>query len=424
MSSSRLFATQQRIRLAVLAAAMCTMGAVWPSVSSAQAVSGVVADLETAQPLGDASIRLVDSLGFAAFATSDSRGQFHLEVPAGVYALSVRLIGYKPASAQLPLFPGAAISVRVNLVEQAVVLEPLVVVGENLTEGQLEFESRRDLAYAFAFDRDSIDQMTYATQIRDVIDQGVPGGTFARCFNIYLDGRDRIPGGYPLTEYPLDWIYGIEVFLTHSDVPLRYRYMGRDYNTGCGSILLWSNIAPEQQARPKHWTFGGGLSPGIERWLLEVGWRPGNPDMFVLAVRARFGRYSPYSLLGTEYAAAEEYHPDLRPGYGSLHVGAQGPVPFLPWGRTGFLRATVGGSYYFGQKGGQVAEGDSLRVVRHIGAFFGIGPELALGARLPSGKIRPWAEIRIGTEYLGNVGAFRLVGPVFAAGIEIGRMEF
>lgn len=423
--------------------AICLTAAVLlaPTHLSGQTMRGAVADLETAMGLGGATILLGDVRGnLVDSAQSDARGEFTLAADAGTYVLYVRLIGYKPAEAPVELLPDATIDVRVNLVPQAVVLEPLIVLGEQLTQEQLEFESRRNLQYGFTFDGDSIANLPYAFKVEDVLDQGVPGGSTGRCYHVFLDGRREKPVSFAavefesevpttgselqdvLSEYPLGWVYGIEVYVNYYDLPLKYRDLDPRIDQSCGAVLVWSNVTPQQLGNPQIWSFGGGLSPAGQLWALEIAWRQGQPTKYVTTLRARFGRYSPYDLLGTERADSLEYHPDLRPAFGSLYVGLQGPAPLLPWKAITYFRGALGATYYFGQQGGQVQEGDSLRTVMQISPFVGIGPELALGARVPSGSIRPWAEFRIGTEYFTNVKSFRLVGPVLTAGIEIGRL--
>lgn len=420
---------------------ICALMLLTPTLVSGQTIRGAVADLETAMGLGGATVLLGDVRGNLVDSTrSDARGEFSVQADPGAYVLYVRLIGYKPAEAPVDLLPDATMDVRVNLVPQAVVLEPLIVLGEQLTQEQLEFESRRDLRYGFTFDSDSIANLPYAFKVEDVLDQGVPGGSTGRCYHVFLDGRRETPISFAavefesevptsgselqdiLREYPLGWVYGIEVYINYYDLPLKYRDLDPRLDTSCGGVLVWSNVTPQQLGSPQLWSFGAGLSPAGQLWALEVAWRQGQPTKYVTTVRARFGRYSPYDLLGTAKADSLEYHPDLRPAFGSLYVGLQGPTPLLPWKTIAYLRGALGATYYFGQQGGQVQEGDSLRTVMQISPFVGIGPELALGARIPSGSIRPWAEIRIGTEYFTNVKSFRLVGPILSAGIEIGRL--
>jgi hypothetical protein len=81
---------------------------------------------------------------------------------------------------------------------------------------------------------------------------------------------------------------------------------------------------------------------------------------------------------------------------------------------------SAGASVYGGQKGETVVDADTLLTLREdVSPYFGLGAEIAVGFRIPSGKVRPWLEVRTGTEYL-TLSEFRWLVPLATIGIEIG----
>jgi len=398
---------------------------------TAQAVAGTVATTEKGEPLGGANVMLAGVQGQANVAVrTEANGKFLIAVRTpGVYSLRVNYIGFKPAESNVLLQSGDTVEVQVSMVPVATGLEPVTVYGTRLTREQLEFESRRNVPWGFSFDRDDIDSLKYATTIMEVVDQGVPWGTglaFSRggqrrCYAVYLDGREAETYG---SEYPLRWVYGMEVYVNYLDIPLKYRDPFRvGYN--CGAILLWSNLTPDVIATPTFWTAGVGAGPGIRMWTAEATWRPGIPDRYVTVARVRVGTYSPYELLGSDVASSEGFLADSRSGYVSVYVGKQGPAPLLPWREKVYLRVAPGGTVYWGGSRQQVdMVGTDFNAGPAIAPFFGIGGELALGYRIPTGKIRPWLEVRSGAEYITRTG-LRWLNVAVLLGLEfqVGGME-
>ncbi len=390
------------------------------SPGSAQTVRGVVAVVETAEPLAGANVLLVGVEGQANVAVrTNSNGEFLVEARTpGIYVLRVHHIGYKPASSGVLLRADQMVDVQVNMVAVVTALEPVTVYGQRLTPEQIEFESRRDLKYAFTFDRHDIDRLRYAATVDDIVAQGVPGGGASiRCWRVYLDGRESRTFG---ERYPLDWLYGMEVYLNYTDTPLRYRDPFKDPMRRCGTVLLWSNLTPEVVNAPTVWSAGLGGSVGAERWVSEISWRPGLGDTYVTVARLRAGQYNPADLLGSARAEREELNPHARPPYASIYVGKQGPAPLLPWKRVVYSRVAIGVSGYLGQSSETIPDADSLIVLEPpTASYFGLGGELALGATLPNGAVRPWIEVRAGTEYLMRIGV-RWIRPALMVGIEVG----
>ena len=116
-------------------------------------------------------------------------------------------------------------------------LDAITVYGlEAATPGQKEFWSRRDLDWAFSFDYTQFEEMGAHT-IKEVIQFGVPGGKLPFCAIVYRDGWKI--GTYQMDHFALDWVYGIEVYRTHFDIPIRYR--DPFVNPRCGAVLIWTH---------------------------------------------------------------------------------------------------------------------------------------------------------------------------------------
>jgi len=406
---------------ATLAIALC----VSTNVLSAQVVTGIVTATESGKGLAGANIMLEGAQGQTVAGRSDERGAFLLDARStGAYHLIVNYTGFKPASMTVLFEAGDTVDVQVGMVPVGTELEPVAVYGTRLTREQLEFESRKNVPRGYWFDRAAIDSLKHAERVMDVVEQGVPfgsglaqrGGGMGRCYGFYLDGREFRT--YQLSEYRIDWLYGMEVYITYEDIPLKYRnpfYVGRN----CGAILLWSNLARDALATTTYWTGAVGIAPGISRWFAEVTWRPGIPDEYVTVVRVRAGMYSPYGLLGTDAADRKGLYGDVRPRlFVSAYVGKQGPAPLLPWKDRLYLRIAPGATVYLGGTVQRIeADGTAINVGT-ISSFFGFGAELALGYRVPAGKVRPWMEARTGSEYITKTG-IRWLRVAVLLGLEI-----
>jgi hypothetical protein len=397
----------------------------------AQTVSGIVAVVETADRIRGAEVSLTTSNGeFEAGTRSGENGEFSLEASqAGTYVLRVHHAGYKGQTATLILQSDRVLEVRVNLAPEATPIDGITVYGLTAeTPEQREFLSRRHLPWNYSFDLNEIERtpggdLTEIIQARAVL--------LGRCMNVFLDGRPSRFGGAEreYMETPISWVYGIEVYRHYYDVPMKYRDpIGHGANTRsverCGAILIWTRTPPGS-ALASVWSLALGASAGWERGLFEIGWRPYAPDRYVFAVRIRVGEYVPSDLFGRAGATDEGFDPDTRPLFGSIYVGAQGPIPLLPPNRVAYWRIGAGTSGYLGQSSTTSSDGDEVAVLLpSITPFFGMGGEVAVGVRVPGGSIHPFIETRTGSEYVTRRG-MRWIPPVVAIGIEYsGRRTF
>lgn len=387
----------------------------------AQGATGVVSDPTNEVRVSAASVQLRTLDGRVVAETlTDQYGLFTIAAPlSGTYTLLVRRVGFQPVEGALILQSGRLVEVKVELTPLAVPLRPVLVIGETATTpGQREFLSRRHLPWNHSFDYADIEQMRVG-EIGDVIRVGAPLAMM-RCMRVYFDGRlERTISGQEINatgydDIPLNWVYGIEVYLQFSDIPIRYRDLTRDIQGRCGAILIWSVFSNEP--RPTFYTVAVGANPGPERLAFEVSWRHAQLGKYVTAFRVRLGEFAPAELFGTAKAVELGYSGTKRILYGTLVVGMQGPAPLQPWGDVLYTRIALSGSIYGGEA--KVVDGvpiTSLGSPLRIGG----GPEIAIGAKVTTWKMRPWVEFRTGVEYVNGAGVI-WTRPVLMIGLEFG----
>ncbi len=210
-----------------------------PSTATAQTIHGVVYLAESDTLIEGATAQLIGPDGIAQRLVVTGRdGAFRIQaLGVGRYTLRVRRIGYSPQYVAFTLGGQQAIELRVNLARQVTLLEGVTIFGETAeTPEQREFLSRRNLKWGYSFNKKEIEQLHQGTA-RDVVVMQVPlMRARLRCSLIYLDGR---PLRIDLGEFPLDWAYGIEVYKSYIDIPIKYRDIARRRRP-CGAVLLWS----------------------------------------------------------------------------------------------------------------------------------------------------------------------------------------
>ena len=151
-----------------------------------------------------------------------------------MYLLQARRIGYAPDSATIEVPVNEVVEVQINLRPAGIELEEVVVYGRAAeTAGQREFESRKGLPWGHWLDRERIEATRQRT-VHDVVRFEVPA--LRDCALVYLDGRRESAFGMDI---PLDWVYGIEVYRSYFNVPIRYRDPFRE-GSRCGAILIWT----------------------------------------------------------------------------------------------------------------------------------------------------------------------------------------
>ncbi len=279
------FQTFRRVaRLSRVAAGISLYAIATVSAVQAQAViRGVLYDDATGAPLRG-TVMLVDPATDAAVvhATTDSAGQFSLQIGQGTVQIAAVRPGYKSVlSAPFALQSGERLTVRVPIAEQGDPQHKIGVVehirpgdgsGSTLVSeqrpapGMDAFAARRRVGLGVRYDRTAIEKSTYHT-LGEFL-QNVPGFrvidptsassmTMSRSQSMgaansvagmschvgwFVDGhRMDIPGrNDPITDglgsMQLDTIEGVEVFRGLSEMPPEFA----DPDLRCGAVAIWT----------------------------------------------------------------------------------------------------------------------------------------------------------------------------------------
>lgn len=215
--------------------------------AGAQAVRGRVAVVDIGDAIPRAVVVLTSIDGTPHDAVlSDSLGQFQLTAQEpGTQLVRVHAPGFRSAtSLPLDLQLGTTVDVRVNLRRTAVLLEGVTIVGKARYSG---FQARRRemrTSYRFgSFDTQDI-QRVHPRGVADLFRE-VPLFR-GRCFALWVDGEQvdendwryawvlGFGGGAP---FPIDWVYGVEVFRNRSEAPRVHQW---GTNAHCGVVLVWT----------------------------------------------------------------------------------------------------------------------------------------------------------------------------------------
>jgi hypothetical protein len=103
-----------------------------PGPAPLQAIEGTIVDASDGSPVPQAVVRMVDGDGGTVLSTlSEGDGWFRLDAPApGTWRLEAQRIGYEPATREVTLEPGETERIEWRLNPQAMVLDPLEVIGD------------------------------------------------------------------------------------------------------------------------------------------------------------------------------------------------------------------------------------------------------------------------------------------------------
>ena len=424
-----------------------------PSLRS-QSIVGRVFDDSTGAMLAGVTVSLVDSSGrLRGSAISGSSGDFAFAPGPGFFQLRVDGIGADGfLSRQFEVIDGRRTEIDLRVMREAVRLETATVTADAqpFAPGPLrDFYERTRRGPGRYLTRAQIEEnglVNFTSLLRlmpgvRVVRLPVTGplSLKARHFTVrvgtrgcppllYLDGinlgsiddashlgPDRI-----LSPHDLE---GIEVYKA-AQVPGEFNASG----DVCGVIVAWTRRAPTGQVGPDVgapilWRGGAGVGlPGIDRSVFQLSFHPANPNGFALTTRIRVGEYTPSEFLGREQVdPLFGFSPGIRPLYGSLYVGKQGPFPIESMKRIAYTRLAVGFSFYGGEEVQQVIESDSVILIKpSVAPRIGFGGEWAVGVGLPWGPVRPWLELTAGTEYVSRAG-LRVFRPTVLFGIELGR---
>jgi len=207
---------------------------------------GRVISRDTRAPIGGATVVLVTT-GVATI--SDSLGEVrYAGLAPGSHRFEVRAVGYEQSAWRVRLEAGEQLrTFELDVLRYE--LPGVSVEAQGLLAG---FERRRVHGTGFFFTEEEIERR-HAVALSDLI-RGVPGvqttcrqGTCAILMarstrgcrpEYYLDGFPASVSVGP--DFPIQGIYGVEVYRTASEAPAEYRKP----ELRCGVILLWSRTAP------------------------------------------------------------------------------------------------------------------------------------------------------------------------------------
>jgi hypothetical protein len=190
-------------------------------------------------------------------ARADSNGRFvFADVKAGLHALRIRRIGFRPYDAEIRIHGDARDTIRAEM-EAGPSRMPTVVTRAERMCSRYKYEGvwcREKDGKGLVFTVEELDQEQpeyIADLLKGVpglrVDFGIRGGWQARfprglgrCVKTLLNGRDSLVGFNPWTNFAVDDIAGLEVFQPR-EVPPEYRHdaSGRG-GERCILINIWT----------------------------------------------------------------------------------------------------------------------------------------------------------------------------------------
>lgn len=235
-------------------------------------VEGVVIDRETRLPVEGVAVLLEptdDSTGTSVLPTpapvlTDQSGRFRFRgLTDGRYRLEVERIGYRPASGSLDLRATVGARVDVEMVSEAVELEPLFVVAEAgslyLDNAGFYDRARRGIG-RFVTRNEILDRNAlYLTDVFRTMPgvrvwRGAGVGSDSRVLlrsgcvaDVYVDGVRLLPPvSIDALVQPTD-VEAVEVY-QESEVPAAFR------TTTCGAVVIWTHVPnPGLPGNPLTW---------------------------------------------------------------------------------------------------------------------------------------------------------------------------
>jgi hypothetical protein len=220
---------------------------------TAQTISGVLLDATTHEPIASGTLALLSDDSTIASVVADDSGSFTLRAPrGGSYQLRGERIGYNTAiTPPLDLSDGDTLRVEFRLSAQAVVLNPITVLGYSGRPagplGGFYERARRGLAGRFITREDidarnpirTTDMLMTMPGVRVVPSRRGSGSAvlLRGCApRVYLDGMPIRLAGMTIDDLvqPLD-LEGIEVYSGPAEVPGEFAF-----GTSCGAIILWT----------------------------------------------------------------------------------------------------------------------------------------------------------------------------------------
>lgn len=253
----------------IFLASVCELGA-----QDRGSISGTVSDSAGGRISG-AEVAVAGS-GTRVF--TDTEGAFRLmRVPAGDVELSVRRLGYAPATVAVRVAGNASATANARLAAVAYSLDPVTVrERREVFDSRLAgFQKRRAKGTGYFFTREQLDNKSHrlADVLREVPGvrvRPIPGAGRTVSMRgscpalIVIDGMPATAGAFDLDMLDLASFEAIEVYSSSSTVPHELS-AGRG-TLSCGLVALWS-----RPARPRNVARSAAGSAGDLRTLLESG---------------------------------------------------------------------------------------------------------------------------------------------------------
>lgn len=221
-------------------------------------VRGTVRD-SLGLPIAGAEISIA---GVVLRAETDDRGEFLLgKAAAGSLSMTVRRIGFKPATHTSTIEAGKTSTADIVLQRIPIVLRPVVVMGKRVYSGRMAgFYQRRDKGLGHFVTREQIERRN-PSQMTDImrmipgvriISRGIGSNTIrirgSRCAPLtWLDGFPLSAGEFDLDAIAPSSLEGMEVYSGMGSLPSEFT-AARSAQSMCGTIVLWSK---QGELRPK-----------------------------------------------------------------------------------------------------------------------------------------------------------------------------
>ena len=195
-------------RLAVAAAVLCTTLATPALAQTTGTIRGRVVESGSQRPLAEAQIGVA---GTQLGAATGANGEFTLaNVPAGTRSVTVRRIGYSPATRTVEVTAGATTQLDVALAVSATQLDQVVVTGTAAPT------SRRALGNAVTqLDAERLTEVSTVTNVSDLLQSKTPGVTLipgSGTAGTSADIRIRGTSSLSVSNRPIFFIDGVRFY--------------------------------------------------------------------------------------------------------------------------------------------------------------------------------------------------------------------
>ena len=237
--------------------------ALHPALASAQAAgtSIIVGTVRDSTGAGIAGAELSVE-GSSATATSNEQGLFRLTgLPGGTLSVRARRLGFRPATVEVVVEPGATRSLGITIGRVAQQLSPVVVRGAR-RRGTGEFGGfyeRRSDGFGHFITRAQI-ELRHPTEVTDMLRQ-VPGvrlvstrmigyavrirGAPGNCPpQFFMDGLRLGAGEFDINSLDPASVEGIEIYTT-ANVPAQF--MSSPFVHTCGTVVIWTRRGERRQ---------------------------------------------------------------------------------------------------------------------------------------------------------------------------------